>query len=838
MSISRGTHLGPYEILGLLAAGGMGEVYRARDARLGRDVAIKVLPAELAADRERLARFEQEARAAAALNHPHILALYDIGTHDGMPYLVTELLSGQTLGELLADGPLPARRAVGLATQLAAGLAAAHEQSIVHRDLKPHNVFVTNDERVKILDFGLAKLLHESQVPGRGALTTPAAATPLDAPRTESGTVLGTLGYMAPEQVRGLPVDHRADVFAFGAILYEMLTGHRAFQRETPADTVSAILREDPPQQAASQPLSSPLARIVTRCVEKQPAARFQSMRDLAFALDDASTDSGLRSDALSAGAIKIGGRRRFANREGVAWMLVAILLVTALGAAFFGREPEKVVPADTAGEEVSSSETTKSIAVLPFVNLSNDPEQEYFSDGLSEELLNKLAQVSDLQVAARTSSFSFKGRNEDMRAIAETLGVKFLLEGSVRSSGDQLRITAQLIQADNGFHLWSETYDRQLADIFAIQDEISLAVSTALQVTLGTGTFALPGNTRNVEAYQHFLKALAYLNGGGSSDEVLFLQNAVDESVQAVSLAPDFARAWSLLYAIYGGQIINASQERVPELRRRQQEAYDTALALAPGMPELRLAAALQLTVPAERERALLDILQTKTSSQALATEQYAVFLADVGRLREALPHAEQAVRLNPARVMGYYLYGSLLLVQGRQEEAKRVLQRGEAVLNGGQGGFLPVLGWKLAYAENGRQGWGERLLSEIDSDSNNATDQWNRRYAGWLLAQDPQQALEELRSYAMDPALPTVIRASFAGIAAMLGDLNLAEEYLNRFGILDPWDSRHSALRKREGFKTWVRNNGLLEYWRVSGNWSDFCRPLPDTEDDFECF
>lgn len=843
MSISRGTHLGPYEILGLLGAGGMGEVYRASDARLGRDVAVKVLPAELAADRERLARFEQEARAAAALNHPHILALYDIGTHDGVPYLVTELLSGQTLGELLAGGPLPARRAVGLAAQLAAGLAAAHEQGIVHRDLKPDNVFVTNDEHVKILDFGLAKLLHESPAPtpARGALTTPAAATPLDAPRTESGTVLGTLGYMAPEQVRGLAVDHRADVFAFGAILYEMLTGYRAFQRETPADTVSAILREDPPQPPANRPLSSPLARIVTRCVEKQAGARFQSMRDLAFALDDVSTDSGLRSDALAAGAIKFGGGRRFASREGVAWMLAAILLATALGAAFLGRAPEQAVPADTAGEDVASSEPAtleKSIAVLPFVNLSNDPEQEYFSDGLSEELLNKLAQVSDLQVAARTSSFSFKGRNEDMRVIGETLGVSFLLEGSVRSSGDQLRITAQLIQADNGFHLWSETYDRRLADIFAIQDEISLAVSTALQVTLGTGTFALPGNTRNVEAYQHFLKALAYLNGGGSPDEVLFLQNAVDESVQAVTLAPDFARAWSLLYRIYRGQVANASQERVPELTKKQQEAYDTALALAPDMPELQLAAAAQLTDRAERERALLDILQTKTSSQALATAQYASFLSEVGRMQEALPYAEQAVRLNPAEVAGYYLYGSSLLIQGRQEEASRVLQRGEAVLNGGQGGFLPVLGWKLAYAESGRQGWGERLLAEIDADSTNATAQWNRRYAGWLIAEDPQQALEALRAYATDPALPLVIKASFAGIATMLGDLDLAEEYLSRFGILDPWESRYSELRKREGFKIWARNNGLLDYWRASGNWSDFCRPMPETENDFECF
>jgi adenylate cyclase len=479
-----------------------------------------------------------------------------------------------------------------------------------------------------------------------------------------------------------------------------------------------------------------------------------------------------------------------------------------------------------------------KSIAVLPFANLSSDPEQEYFSDGLAEELLNKLAQVPDLQVAARTSSFSFKGRNEDMRVIAETLGVNYLLEGSVRSSGDQLRITAQLIQANNGFHLWSATFDRQLADIFAIQDEISLAVSTALQVTLGTGTFALPGNTRNVEAYQHFLKAMAYRNGGGSSDEVLILQNAVDELVQAVTLAPDFARAWILLYPTYFEQIINAPQDRIPELEQKRQEAYNTARALAPDMPELQLADAEQQTARIEQERALLDILASKNSLQPLATAQYANFLANTGRIREALPYAEQAVRLNPTDVMGYYLAGSLLLIQGRLDEAKRVLERGRVVANGGLGGFLPVLGWKLAYAENGRQGWGERLLAERDPDSSNAVEQWNIRYGEWLVAQDPQTALDELRAYAMEPSLPRNYQAAFASIATMLGDLDLAEEYLNRFGILDPWDSHYSELRKRQGFKIWVSNNGLLDYWRASGNWGDFCRPLEDTENDFECF
>lgn len=477
------------------------------------------------------------------------------------------------------------------------------------------------------------------------------------------------------------------------------------------------------------------------------------------------------------------------------------------------------------------------SIAVLPFVNLSTNADQEYFSDGLSEEILNKLAQVPDLQVAARTSSFSFKNRNEDMRVIADTLGVNYLLEGSVRKSGDELRITAQLIQALSGFHVWSQTFDRPMADIFAVQDEIALAVSTALQITLGTGTFALPGNTRNVEAYQHFLRGTAYLNGGGNRDDVLYMQSAVDELVQAVTLAPDFGRAWLRLYGAYAAQIANAPRNRIPELTSKRQDAYDTAQALAPDMPELQLVAVAQVGDLLEQERALLELLSDKNSTEAAATARYANFLAYVGRNRAALSYAEQAVRLNPTNVGGYYLQGNLLLTQDRVDEARRVFARGSEVQAGGQGGFLPVLGWKIAYAERGRQGWGEAVLAQTDAASTNPTEQWNMRYARWLTTADPQAALQEMRSYAADPSIPQINQASLASLASLLGDLNLAEEYLNRFGMLDPWDPRFSELRKRLGFKTWVRASGLFDYWRASGNWADTCQPLPNTEDDFEC-
>jgi serine/threonine protein kinase/Tol biopolymer transport system component len=287
VTLAAGTRLGAYDVLALIGAGGMGEVYRARDPRLGRDVAIKVLPAGISADPDRLHRFEQEARSAAALNHPNILAVYDIGTHDGAPYIVSELLEGETLRERLTSASLPVRKAIEYAVQIAHGLAAAHEKGIVHRDLKPENIFVTADGRVKILDFGLAKLTQAD------AAVTRLSALPTTPPNTVPGIVLGTIGYMAPEQVRGLPADHRSDIFAFGSVLYEMLSGQRAFRGETTIDAMTAILKEDPPDlPSAERHIPPALARIVDRCLEKNPAARFKSADDLGFALETLSSHS------------------------------------------------------------------------------------------------------------------------------------------------------------------------------------------------------------------------------------------------------------------------------------------------------------------------------------------------------------------------------------------------------------------------------------------------------------------------------------------------------------------------------------------------------------------
>ena len=394
--VAPGSRLGAYEVLSLIGAGGMGEVYRARDARLRRDVAIKVLPAGVVGDPERLQRFEQEARAAAALNHPNILAVYDIGHHETSPYIVSELLEGTTLRERLNEGAVPVRKAVEYAVQIAHGLAAAHEKGIIHRDLKPENLFVTTDGRVKILDFGLAKLTQAEPVFEGGR------ALPATPPHTTPGLMLGTIGYMAPEQVRGLAADHRSDIFAFGAILYEMLSGRRAFQGDTTANTITAIVKEDPADLSTSERHIPPaLARIADHCLEKSPAARFKSADDLAFALEALSAHSGATDAVVGA----VAGTKR----QRLAWTLaalasgVAVLTTSVLAVTYLRRQTVDLRPVTFL---VSPPENTNFFTEPAFLTVSPDGTRLVFraldrSTGVSR-LWNRPLDSSSSQPLAR----------------------------------------------------------------------------------------------------------------------------------------------------------------------------------------------------------------------------------------------------------------------------------------------------------------------------------------------------------------------------------------------------------------------------------------------------
>src|SRR3984885_14141053 len=435
MALVAGTKLGPYEIQSLLGAGGMGEVYRARDVRLQRTVAIKILPAHLSSNPDLHARFEQEAKSISVLQHPNICVVHDIGSQDGVDFMVMEYVAGQKLDKLILPGGLEIDVALKYAVQIADALSRAHATSIVHRDLKPSNIMVDENGLVKVLDFGLAKLAA-SAATMRGETAT------IETMVTPPGTIVGTVAYMSPEQAEGKPTDARSDIFSFGSVLYEMLAGRRAFEGESAISTMAAVLREEPRR------LETPPAveRVVMRCLEKQSARRFQSMAELREAL----------GKAAHAG---------------------------------------------------TSMQQQPSIAVLPFANMSRDADDEYFSDGLAEEVINALTQVAGLKVIARTSAFAFKGKNDDVRKIAETLGVTNVLEGSVRRAGTRLRVTAQLIHAADGTHLWSQRYDRELADVFAVQDEIAVAIAGALQVKLAGKAATARPHEPNLSAYEAFLK-------------------------------------------------------------------------------------------------------------------------------------------------------------------------------------------------------------------------------------------------------------------------------------------------------------------------------------------
>jgi serine/threonine protein kinase/tetratricopeptide (TPR) repeat protein len=612
-----GSRLGPYEIVAPLGAGGMGEVYRARDPRLGREVAIKVIggaagpvggpstgsaPAPPQSSDDRLRRFEQEARAVAALSHPNVLAIFDIGVGD-VPYLVTELLDGDTLRALIERGSIPTQRTIELALQIIAGLAAAHSRGIVHRDLKPDNIFVTTDGHVKILDFGLAKHMFGS------GHTSGSEATTLR-PNTASGTVLGTIGYMAPEQVRGFEADHRSDIFAAGAILYEMLTGERAFRGATPADTMSAILND--PSSAlvfgAGTPLS--LARIVRRCLEKDANDRFQSARGLGFAIESI---SGIRS----------------------------------------------------APHAPSTEHVETSIAVLPFANMSTDPENQYFTDGLAEDLINALTRLSGLRVVSRTSSFRFRGRDADVRQIGRELGVGAILEGSVRRAGNRMRITVQLTSSADGYHIWYDRYDREIADVFDIQDEIVESIVKALAPALvPEAKVAVRRSTENLQAYELYLKGRYFWNQRSPA----IVGTAIRCFEEASSLDPEYALAYTGLADCYS--ILRVYGWTPPEHSQpRALEAVKRALALEPDLPEARFSKALY-TFHFERHwrsarRHFAEAI-ARGPRQAIFEAYFGLFLATEYDFAEARKRMDRALELDPHSSVIYFLAAATACLMG----------------------------------------------------------------------------------------------------------------------------------------------------------------------------
>jgi TolB-like protein/Flp pilus assembly protein TadD len=649
----------------------MGEVYRARDPRLERDVAVKVLPEEFLEGEDGKARFGREARALASLNHPNVAVLHSFeeipSSSPSSPsrhILVMELLEGSTLREKLESGPIQPRQAVDYALQIAKGLSAAHEKGIVHRDLKPENLIVSSAGHLKILDFGLAKRAGESP-PGDGT------NLPTESKHTEPGVVMGTVGYMSPEQVRGLPVDHRSDIFSLGAILYELLSGRKAFRKETPADTMSAILKEEPAELAASGRNVPPaLDRVVMHCLEKERANRFQSAKDVAFALSEASAPA-LSSGAPQAPAAT--GRSRA--------LLVAggLALLAFLGILVFRFSK---------GPSTAAAGPTR-IAVLPFENLGA-PEDDYFADGIADEVRGKLTSLPGLEVIARASSTPYRKTAKPPAQIAKELGAQFLLTGTVRwqksGGASRVQVSPELVAVKESgapASRWQEPFDAALTDVFRVQSDIATRVAQALGVALGAGEERRLSEkpTQNLASYDAFLKG-EEVSKGLAVDDPPGLRRALAFYEQSVALDPGFAQAWVQVSRV-NSRLYEISSP-TPEIAERAREAAQKAVALGPNRSEAHLALGdYQFVVSRDAARAMEEyaagrLLEPNSVALLAAT---AAAEARLGRWEASVEHLHQAGRLDPRSVLAQDRLAEVLFFMRRYGEAREAIDRGLAL-------------------------------------------------------------------------------------------------------------------------------------------------------------
>ncbi len=601
-----------------LGSGGMGEVYRARDTRLDRTVAIKILPSHLSSNTEAQQRFHREARAISSLNHPHICHLYDVGALNGMNYLVMEFLEGETLASRLARGRIEFEQLLVVALQILDALDKAHRTGLIHRDLKPANIFLTQDGHAKLLDFGLAK----NAGPPQNAIR-PDSPTVSDAYLTSPGLAVGTIAYMSPEQARGEDLDARSDLFSFGVVLYEMGTGRRAFEGTTSALIFDSILNRQPQSASEVTPAIPPaLSSAVLRLMAKNPRDRYQTARDAGEALQEIQRNRHLESSGKSGARHKI-----------------------------------------------------PSIAVLPFANLSADHDNDYFSDGLSEDLTTALARLQGLQVASRTSAFRFRGGDTDIREIGRQLNVEAVLEGSVRRSGKRLRITAELINVADGYHLWSERYDREVTDIFEIQDEITAAIVKTLEPTLAGQQSSLPRrHSENIAAYELYLKGRALWNLRSESN----VRASIECFRAAIDLDPDYglaytgvADAYSIL-AIYG-------YISLPEGRPRADAAMKKAVALAPDLTDTHFSLALaNASFGSHFKDSEMQLRKAiEIDPQFSMAHAYLGLFLSITRPEEMGALLRRGIELDPLSPLIHGIAALAFFVAGQQQDATRSAAR-----------------------------------------------------------------------------------------------------------------------------------------------------------------
>ncbi|RMF60751.1 MAG: hypothetical protein D6743_14540 [Calditrichaeota bacterium] len=751
-----------YKILEKLGEGGMGDVYKAQDTRLKREVAIKFLPRQIAASDEERERFKIEAQAAAALNHPNIATIFAIEEYDDEIFIVMEYIEGRELREILANPPegLSLRRVLDYATQIAAGLQVAHKKGVVHRDIKSSNIMIAEDGRVKIMDFGLAKVRG-------GALLT------------KEHTTLGTAAYMSPEQARGEEVDHRTDIWAFGVVLYEMLTGRLPFKGDYEAAVIYSILNEAPEPMTNVAP---EVERKILKALAKDPADRYQTADEVVSDLQQIGAEPSEKSKPARKGAK-------------LTWMAVSLVLLLTLAVYLFR----------TTSPPVVENEPLKTIAVLPFVDMSPAKDQEYFSDGLAEELLNVLARNPALRVTSRTSAFSFKGTHTDIRTIAEKLNVQHILEGSVRKFGNQIRVTTQLIDVATDAHLWTNTYDGTLDNIFAVQDTISRAVARALQVALlGSLTQTVRKET-NPAAYNAYLQAQYFFKQRTKEN----FEKAIDYYEQALVLDPGYARAWLGLSMVHSRQA-NSGYIPLKEGHGKAQQEVKKALELAPNLGGAHAQMGWLKRIydwdwkgaDAAYHRAL-----ELEPGNAVAVRGAGHLAATLGRFEEALTLDRRAIALDPVNAAPYVSLGLDAYFAGRLEEAEATSRKVLELNPQYPGGHMRI---GRIYLEKGKP---DSALLEMEKEPEPVWQMFGLALVYHALGKK-READASLAAFTK--AYGNVAAYQIAEIYAYRGETNEAFEWLER------------AYEQRDGGLAEVKGDPLLRNIETDPRYAVFLRKM----------
>jgi len=794
MPLTPATRLGPYEIVALLGAGGMGEVYRARDARLGRDVALKVLPEALALSPDRLARFEREAKTVAGLNHPNIVVLHSIEEDRGTRFLTMELVEGQSLAALVTPGGLPFAQLLELAIPLADALAAAHEKGVVHRDLKPANVMVTREGRVKVLDFGLAKLVQAE--PDLDATQAATIASPI----SDVGQVVGTAPYMAPEQIRGEPVDARTDIFSFGTLLYELAIGKRPFAGQNFVDVGSAILRDAPPPlENTRTDLPGDLERVIGRCLEKNARDRFQTILDVANELRSIQR-------SLDGGTTPV---RRTSGRRSLVLIATAAIAISIVGVIAIGMVLR--------GRHAPGPGTIRSLAVLPLENLSRDPEEDFFAEGMTEELITSLANIEGVSVISRTSSMQYKGTRKTLPQIARELKVDAVVEGSAMRAGDDVRITAQLIEAATDQHLWARSYQRSLANVLVLQAEVAQAIAAEIQSTLTPRGKARVAGAPSVNpvAYEEYLKGRQEWAKRTPAE----LRLAATHFERAIAADSSYAAAWAGLADVYAVIPNTVLGQRPREVYVKALEAAQTALRLDPNLAEAHTTLAILKSnyehdwPGAESEFRTAFALNP---SYATAHHWHALFLAITGKLEEASAEMARARELDPLSPIMMFNQAQILHIRRREDEAITLLRQGIRATPSFPGGHL-VLG--RAYYQ--KRMYSAALSEFVIADSLIEGSLYrDERIRAAVLAGDTKQywtlvVADGERRAKVGYSSPGVLAVAYA----QLGDLDRAFRWLEksfeerdarllyslRDPVLDPLhsDPRFAAILRKYGLE-----------------------------------